>query len=41
MRLQVLSSRCSLNMKHFQTLEYNQEMTSMTEKKSQQEEPEV
>jgi len=28
-------------MKHFQTLEYNQEMTSMTEKKSQEEEAEV
>jgi len=28
-------------MKHFQTLEYSQEMTLMTEKKSQEEEPEV
>jgi len=37
----VLSSRCGLNMKHFQTLEYSQEMTLMTEKKSQEEEPEV
>jgi len=37
----VLSSRCGLNMKHFHTLEYRQEMTSMTEKKSKEEEPEV
>jgi len=28
-------------MKHFQTLEYSQEVTLMTEKKSQEEEPEV
>jgi len=28
-------------MKHFQTLEYSQEMTLMTEKKSQEEEPAV
>jgi len=28
-------------MKHFQTLEYSQEMTLMTENKSQEEEPEV
>jgi len=37
----MLSSRCGLNMKHFHTWEYSQEMTSMTEKKSQEEDPEV
>ena len=39
--LLLLSSRCGLNMKLFQTLEYSQEMTLMTENKSQEEEPEV
>jgi len=28
-------------MKHFQILEYSQDMTSMTEKKSEEEDPEV
>jgi len=37
----LMSSRCVLNMKHFQTSEYSQEMTSMTEKKNQEEDPEV
>jgi len=37
----MLSWRCGLNIKHFQTLEYSQEMTLMTEKKSQEEDHEV
>jgi len=37
----LLSSRCNLNMKHFQISDYSQEMTLMTENKSQEEEPEV
>ena len=41
MRELVLSSRCGPNMKHFQISEYSQEMTSMTEKKSQENDPEV
>jgi len=37
----LLNSRCNLNMKHFQTLDYSQEITLMTENKSHEEEPEV
>jgi len=37
----VLSSRCGLNMKHFQTSEYSQERTSMTERTSQEEDSKV
>jgi len=37
----MLSSRCGLNMKHFQVSEYSQDMTSMSEKTSQEEDPEV
>jgi len=37
----MLSSRYGLNMKHFQAWEYSQEVTSMTEKTSQEEDPEV
>jgi len=40
-KMGLLNSRCGLNMKHLQTLEYSQEMSLMTEKKSQEEEPEV
>ena len=37
----MLSSRCNLNMNHFQTLEYSQEKTSMTERTSQEEDSKV
>jgi len=33
----MLSLRCNLNMKHFQTSEYSQEVTPMTGKKSSEE----
>jgi len=36
----VLSPRCILNMKHFQNSQYSQEVTSLTEKTNQEEEPE-